>query len=74
MIDPAGVVALQAQSPASPYVALWNRISHFEPADLDAAFADRAVVKATVLRITLNALHAGDYQARRHSRAWSSRG
>ncbi|MET0908546.1 MAG: crosslink repair DNA glycosylase YcaQ family protein, partial [Ilumatobacteraceae bacterium] len=33
------VVALQAQEPASPYVALWNRVSDFDPADLDSAFA-----------------------------------
>ncbi len=34
------VVALQAQEPASPYIALWNRLVDFDPADLDAAFAD----------------------------------
>lgn len=26
------VVALQAQEPASPYIALWNRLSGFDPA------------------------------------------
>ncbi|WP_254406161.1 winged helix DNA-binding domain-containing protein [Streptomyces sp. AC627_RSS907] len=55
------VVALQAQHPASPYVALWNRVTRFAPAELDAAFAGRAVVKATLMRITLHAVHAGDY-------------
>ncbi len=25
------VVALQAQQPASPYIALWNRVSNFDP-------------------------------------------
>jgi hypothetical protein len=55
------VVALQAQHAASPYLALWNRLAGFEPADLDAAFADRKVVKATLLRITLHAVHAEDY-------------
>jgi hypothetical protein len=30
---------------------------------LDAAFADRAVVKATLMRITLHAVHAQDYPA-----------
>lgn len=39
------VVALQAQHPASPYLALWNRITAFDPADLDAAFADRKIVQ-----------------------------
>jgi hypothetical protein len=57
------VVALQAQEAASPYIALWNRLAHFDPADLDAAFADHAVVKATLIRITLHAVHAEDYPA-----------
>ncbi|MEU2132716.1 winged helix DNA-binding domain-containing protein [Streptomyces sp. NPDC018352] len=55
------VVALQAQHPASPYLALWNRVTGFAPTELDAAFAGRAVVKATLMRITLHAVHAEDY-------------
>ncbi|WP_435642666.1 winged helix DNA-binding domain-containing protein [Streptomyces sp. H49] len=55
------VVALQAQHPASPYLALWNRVTGFAPADLDTAFIKRAVVKATLMRITLHAVHAEDY-------------
>jgi hypothetical protein len=57
------VVALQAQEAASPYLALWNRLARFDPAGLDAALADRAVVKATLMRITLHAVHAEDYPA-----------
>jgi hypothetical protein len=57
------VVALQAQEPASPYVALWNRLAAFDPADLDRAFADQAVVKATLMRVTQHAVEAGDYPA-----------
>ncbi|MFD5428034.1 winged helix DNA-binding domain-containing protein [Streptomyces sp. NPDC127084] len=56
------VVALQAQHPASPYVALWNRLSGFDPAELDSVFAARSVVKATLMRITLHAVHHDDYQ------------
>jgi hypothetical protein len=55
------VVALQAQEPASPYLALWNRVAGFDPADLDAAFAHSAVVKASLIRITLHAVDASDY-------------
>ncbi|MFF4772584.1 winged helix DNA-binding domain-containing protein [Microtetraspora fusca] len=55
------VCALQAQTPASPYLALWNRVQDFAPEDLDAAFADRRIVKATLMRITLHAVHAEDY-------------
>jgi threonine/homoserine/homoserine lactone efflux protein len=68
--EPLGVVeavrrvaAIQAQEPASPYLALWNRIADFDPADLDAAFADRSVVKASLIRLTLHAVDAGDYAA-----------
>ncbi len=57
------IVALQAQEPASPYLALWNRLADFDPADLDLAFADRAVVKATLVRIALHAVHAADWPA-----------
>lgn len=32
------VVALQAQQAASPYLALWNRLTGFDAADLDTAF------------------------------------
>jgi hypothetical protein len=55
------VVALQAQEPASPYLALWNRIDGFDPADLDRAFGTRAVVKSASVRFTLHAVHAGDH-------------
>lgn len=57
------VVALQAQQPASPYVALWNRVAGFRAADLDAALAAFRVVKSTLMRITLHAVHADDYAA-----------
>lgn len=57
------VVALQAQEPASPYLALWNRLAGFDPTDLDRAFAGHAVVKATLMRIALHAVDAADYPA-----------
>ncbi|MFD7978024.1 winged helix DNA-binding domain-containing protein [Streptomyces sp. NPDC059071] len=55
------VVALQAQQPGSPYVALWNRLAGFDPVEMDAVLARREVVKATLMRITLHAVHAEDY-------------
>ncbi|WP_406115497.1 winged helix DNA-binding domain-containing protein [Streptomyces sp. NBC_01014] len=61
------VVALQAQQPASPYVALWNRLSGFDPADLDTAVAGLQAVKATLMRITLHLVHAEDYRAFREA-------
>ena len=61
------VVALQAQDPASPYLALWNRVADFAPADLDDAFAHHTVLKATLLRITLHAVVADDYPPFHHA-------
>ncbi|GAA2278203.1 winged helix DNA-binding domain-containing protein [Streptomyces hawaiiensis] len=61
------VVALQAQHPASPYVALWNRLAGFAPEELDVAFTGPAVVKATLMRITLHAVHGDDYQVFREA-------
>jgi hypothetical protein len=55
------LLAIQAQSPPSPYLALWTRIAGFDPADLDAAFADGRVVKATLMRVTLHAVHRDDH-------------
>jgi hypothetical protein len=55
--------ALQAQSPASPYLALWNRITAFDPAALDRAFAGQRLVKATLHRLTKHAVTAADYPA-----------
>ncbi|MGW0790415.1 DNA glycosylase AlkZ-like family protein [Streptomyces sp. NPDC002911] len=40
------VFALQVQTPASPYLALWNRVQDFAPEDLDAALEDlRRVIR-----------------------------
>ncbi|WP_407319670.1 winged helix DNA-binding domain-containing protein [Isoptericola halotolerans] len=55
------IAVLQAQEPASPYLALWNRVAGFDPADLDEAFASGAVVRATLVRITLHAVHRDDW-------------
>lgn len=55
------VLALQAQEPASPYLALWNRVHGFDAADLDRAFGNREVIKGSLARITLHAVHAEDY-------------
>ncbi|WP_448628445.1 winged helix DNA-binding domain-containing protein [Geodermatophilus sp. URMC 64] len=63
------IVGLQAQEPASPYLALWNRVADFDPSELDAAFADATLVKAQLMRITLHAVHAEDYPAF-HNAMW----
>jgi hypothetical protein len=68
------VVALQAQEPASPYLAMWTRLADFRPDDLDAAFAAREVVKASLMRITLHVVHAADYPAFHRAMVPSLRG
>lgn len=55
------IVAIQAQEPASPYLALWNRVAGFDPDDLDHAFAHQDVVKASLMRITLHAVATDEY-------------
>lgn len=67
------VVGLQAQSPASPYLALWNRVSGFDAADLDAAYAERTVVKASLMRITVHAVSVEDYPSFQHAMVASLR-
>ncbi|MCP3996239.1 MAG: winged helix DNA-binding domain-containing protein [bacterium] len=57
------VTALQAQEPVSPYIALWNRVADFDPCELDRAYADRAIIKASLMRITLHAVTVQDYSS-----------
>ncbi|MEV8593060.1 winged helix DNA-binding domain-containing protein [Streptomyces sp. NPDC052012] len=61
------VVALQAQHAPSPYLALWNRVTDLDPTAVDDVFARRTVVKATLLRLTLHAVHHADYQVFREA-------
>jgi hypothetical protein len=61
------VVALQAQQPASPYIALWNRLAGFAAPELDDAFAGHRVVRSTLMRITMHAVHADDHRAFREA-------
>ena len=68
------VVALQAQHPASPYLALWNRLNDFDAAELDAAYASYAVVRSTLLRVTMHTVHVSDYPQFRHAMEPTLRG
>jgi hypothetical protein len=61
------ICAIQAQSPASPYIALWSRVAAFDPAELDRAFRNHRIVKATLMRMTLHAVTADDYPAFHHA-------
>jgi DNA glycosylase AlkZ-like len=66
--------ALQAQEAASPYLALWARLADFDPADLHAALTGGAVVKASLIRLTLHAVAADDWPAFHNAMAASLRG
>ena len=55
------VLALQAQDPVGPYLALWSRVEDFDPAELDQAFKAHDVVRAHLMRITIHAVAAADY-------------
>ncbi|MFJ3782569.1 winged helix DNA-binding domain-containing protein [Streptomyces sp. NPDC090093] len=68
------VVALQAQRPGSPCVALWNRIAGFDPARFDEALRGFRVVRSTLMRLTLHQVHADDYRAFREAMEPTLRG
>ena len=55
------LIALQAQVPSAPHIALWSRLEGFGRALLTERLLDHSVVKATSLRATLHVLRADDY-------------
>jgi DNA glycosylase AlkZ-like len=61
-----GLVALQAQVPRDPYVALWSRLERFRPEHLSDLIADRRAVRMTLLRATLHLVTARDARRLRH--------
>jgi hypothetical protein len=54
------LVALQAQDPVNPYLALHARLEPFDPVEVDEAFAGRRLVRASLLRLTLHVTTAQD--------------
>ena len=68
-LDPVAAIerigGLQAQEPASPFLALWARrgAADVDAGDLEAAFRARTVVKGTLMRATLHAVTVADYLA-----------
>jgi hypothetical protein len=54
------LVALQAQVPRDPYVALWSRVDGFRAGNLSAALEERRAVRMTLLRGTLHLVTARD--------------
>jgi hypothetical protein len=54
------LVAVQAQEPSDPYVALWSRITDFDPMALSSLLAERQAVRAQLLRATIHLATARD--------------
>ena len=54
---------LQGQHPPAPFIALAARLDGFARADLEAAITAGAVVKTTIMRLTLHLAAADDYPA-----------
>jgi hypothetical protein len=54
------LVALQAQNPRDPYVALWTRLEGFDPHELGRLVAERQAVRGPLLRTTLHLVTARD--------------
>jgi hypothetical protein len=54
---------LQGQHPPAPFIALAARLDGFTRADLEAAITTGAVVKTTIMRLTLHLAAADDYPA-----------
>jgi hypothetical protein len=54
------LVAMQAQEPPDPYVALWTRIDGFDPLELSTLIDERRAVRMGLLRGTLHLATADD--------------
>ena len=54
------LIGLQAQIPATPYLALWSRLRDFDPAVLSSAIQRRELVRTVVMRSTIHLVTAQD--------------
>jgi Winged helix DNA-binding domain len=56
----ARLAGLQAQAPLAPYVALWSRLTSFDPTTLSTAIERHEVVRTHVMRTTIHLVTAAD--------------
>lgn len=54
------LVGTQAQTPRSPYTALWSRIRDFDPLVLSRAIEERRLVRIALMRSTIHLVTAAD--------------
>ncbi len=55
------LAGLQAQAPLAPYMGLWTRLAGFRHKELEDLLAERAVVRAHLMRNTVHLLTAEDF-------------
>jgi len=55
------LAGLQAQAPLAPYVGLWTRLAGFGHEELKDLLAERAVVRAHLMRNTVHLVSAADF-------------
>lgn len=54
------LVGLQAQTPQSPYVGLWSRVTDFDPEELSGLIRDRGAVRIALMRSTIHLVSGRD--------------
>lgn len=54
------LVGMQAQVPSNPYLALWSRLSDFDPVELSEVIAERNAVRAGLMRATIHLVTSRD--------------
>jgi hypothetical protein len=55
------VGGIQTQYAPSAYIGLWSRMADFERSQLTAALQDHSAVQATLMRMTIHTVSAGDF-------------